>query len=115
MGGPKSDTKKMAVLKPNMLLLWQALAEFIGTALFFIVILTYGRNPIAVAIGLLAAIYAFGRMSGGHFNSAVSVMLYMKGDISAAMLGMYITAQLLGAVAALAWWRYTNKMYGPSS
>lgn len=97
-----------------MLILWQALAEVMGSVIFFTTILTYGKNPMAVAIGLLAAIYAFGRMSGGHFNPAVSAMLFMKKEISAWKLLMYVAAQLVGAGIAVAWWQYTNKMYGPA-
>lgn len=97
-----------------MLLAWQALAEFFGSAVFFTTILTYSHNPIAVVVGLLAAIYAFGRMSGGHFNSSVSAMLYMKGDITASKLAMYVVAQLLGAVMSVVWWNWTNKMNGPT-
>lgn len=96
-----------------MLLLWQALAEFFGSFIFFTTILTYDHNPIAVVVALLAAIYAFGRMSGGHFNSSVSAMLYMKGDITAPKLAMYVVAQLLGAVTTVVWWTWTNKMNGP--
>lgn len=96
-----------------MLVIWQALAEVIGSIIFFTIILTYGKDPIAVAIGLLAAIYAFGRMSGGHFNPAVSVMLYLKKEIGAGKLAMYVVAQLVGACISIGWWKYTNKMYGP--
>ena len=52
------------------------IAECLGTALFFSCILSYG-DPIPIAVGLLAAIYAFGKVSGGHFNSAVSFMMYL--------------------------------------
>ena len=47
------------------------ISECLGTALFFSCILAYGE-PIPIAVGLLAAIYAFGKISGGHFNCAVS-------------------------------------------
>lgn len=95
-----------------MIILWQALAEAIGTLIFFTIILTYGNQPIAVAVGLLAAIYAFGRMSGGHFNSAVSFMMFIKGDIDLVTLLTYVAAQMVGAIVAVLWWRYTVKTYG---
>jgi len=80
------------------------IAECLGTAIFFSCILAYG-NPIPIAVGLLAAIYAFGKVSGGHFNCAVSFMMYLKGEINAQKCLLYIIAQLLGAVLALSWWR----------
>ena len=55
------------------------IAECLGTALFFSCILAYGE-PIPIVVGLLAAIYAFGKVSGGHFNCAVSFMMFLKGD-----------------------------------
>ena len=84
------------------------ISECIGTALFFTCILAYGE-PIPIAIGLLAAIYAFGKVSGGHFNCAVTFMMYLKGDINSMKCILYILAQLLGAVIALSWWQNVVK------
>jgi aquaporin Z len=81
------------------------LAEFIGTFFFFSIILstltntTYG--PIAIAVGLLSAIYFGGSISGGHFNPAVSIMMFVKGSISADVLLLYIIAQIFGGLIAL--------------
>jgi aquaporin Z len=80
------------------------LAEVVGVFVFFSCILTYGE-PIPIVIGLLAAIYAFGKLSGGHFNPGVSFMLWLKGDVSANTLITYILAQLVGATLALLWWK----------
>jgi aquaporin Z len=82
------------------------IAEFAGTGLFLSCILAWGE-PIPVAVGLLAALYAFGKVSMGHFNSAVSAMMYVKGDIDGPTLVAYVVAQLLGAMVALLWWRNT--------
>lgn len=84
------------------------IAECFGTALFFSCILAYGE-PIPIVIGLLAAIYAFGKVSGGHFNSAVSFMMYLKGDITLMKCISYIVAQLVGAIIALTWWKNVAK------
>lgn len=63
-----------------------------------------------VACVLVACIFAFGRISGAHFNCAVSAMMYMKGRIDAPSLLVYIIAQLLGAVAAVVWYdKYMQK------
>jgi aquaporin Z len=84
------------------------LGEFIGTFVFLLVILVVGQ-PIPIVVGLLAAILAFGNLSGGHFNPAVSTMMLAKGDINVAQYVMYVLAQVLGGLAALTWWTMTSK------
>lgn len=82
--------------------------EFIGTFVFLLVILVVGQ-PIPIVIGLLAAILAFGSISGGHMNPAVSAMMLAKGDIDLMTFVMYVVAQVLGGLAALLWWSLTSK------
>ena len=84
------------------------LGEFIGTFFFLLVILMVGE-PIPIAIGLLASIYAFGGLSGGHFNPAVSTMMVVKGDIDTVTYGAYVVAQILGGLCAFFFWSMTNK------
>lgn len=83
------------------------LAEFLGTFFFLSVILFVGK-PIPIAVALLASIYSFGSISGGHFNPAVSSMMLVKGDIDVVKFLMYVIAQILGGLTALAWYM-TNK------
>lgn len=85
------------------------LSEFVGTFVFLLVILVVGQ-PIPIVIGLLAAIFAFGNISGGHMNPAVSTMMLAKGDIDFMTYIMYVIAQVLGGLAALLWWSLTNKV-----
>jgi aquaporin Z len=89
-----------------MLLLKAVLVEFIGTFFFLSVILNAVANatlgPIAVAVGLLAAIYFGGAISGGHFNPAVSLMMFVKGNIKPDVFILYILSQIVGALVALA-------------
>jgi aquaporin Z len=80
------------------------LAELLGTFFFFSVILSAIDNsygPIAIAVGLLAAIYLCGNISGGHFNPGVSIMMFFKGNLSFIAMITYITAQIIGALLAL--------------
>lgn len=77
----------------------QAFVEFIGTFLFLFVILQQSE-PIAIAVALLAVIYAFGSISGGHFNPAVTVMMGMHNKIELADAIVYIVAQVLGGMCA---------------
>ena len=80
-------------------------AEFIGTLFFLSIILNVVNDSsigvIAIAVGLLAAIYMVGGVSGGHFNPAVSIMMIMKGNLPADMTILYIIAQIIGALSAL--------------
>ena len=81
------------------------LAEFIGTFFFLSIILNAvadaALGPIAVAVGLLASIYFAGKVSGGHFNPAVSIMMYVKGKLTGDLTILYISAQIVGALCAL--------------
>jgi len=89
-------------------------AEFLGT--FWLTLGGCGSAVLAAAfpglgIGLLGVslafgltvvtgAYAFGPISGGHFNPAVSVGLVIGKRFSASELPGYIIAQVLGAIAA---------------
>ncbi|CAN7193853.1 aquaporin Z [Pseudorhodoferax sp. LjRoot39] len=61
-----------------------------------------GLLGVSLAFGLtvLTGAYAFGPISGGHFNPAVSVGLAVGGRFRWAELPGYVIAQVLGAVAA---------------
>lgn len=92
------------------------LAEFIGT--FWLVLggcgsavlaatfpeVGIGLTGVSLAFGLtvLTAAYAFGPISGGHFNPAVSVGLWAGGRFPARHLAPYIVSQVAGAVVAAA-------------
>lgn len=79
------------------------ICEILGVFVFFSVILSVGE-PIPIVIGLLAAIYAFGKLSG-HFNPGVSFMMWLKGDLSFNTFITYVLAQLVGATLALLWYK----------
>ncbi|QTV05956.1 aquaporin Z [Faecalibacter bovis] len=92
------------------------LAEFFGTfwlvfggcgsALFAAGIpdLGIGFVGVSLAFGLtvLTMAYAVGHISGGHFNPAVSVGLFVSGRFDAKQLIPYIISQCIGAIAAAA-------------
>jgi len=61
-----------------------------------------GFAGVALAFGLtvLTGAYAFGHISGAHFNPAVSVGLWVGGRFEAKDLPAYIIAQLIGATFA---------------
>lgn len=58
--------------------------------------------PIAIGSVLMVMIYAGGHISGGHYNPAVTLGVFLRGKATAAELGGYWVAQLIGgAVGAL--------------
>jgi MIP family channel proteins len=88
-------------------------AEAAGTCLFFIVgagsiVLGTFAPPgpdllgVALAHGLVLAVLvsSLGAVSGAHFNPAVTFGLWIAGKIDAPRAGMYVVAQLVGAVLA---------------
>ncbi len=89
-------------------------AELVGTFLFFFVgsgsvILGVhtgdgagGLVTVALAHGLILAVMvsAFGAISGGHFNPAVTFGVLLIGRIDAVRAAYYVIVQLIGAVLA---------------
>jgi aquaporin Z len=56
--------------------------------------------PFAFGIGLLAALYAFAETSGGHFNPAVSLAMFLDRRLSVFDLAGYWLFQIAGAILA---------------
>jgi len=63
-----------------------------------------GLTGVSLAFGLtvITGAYAFGPISGGHFNPAVSFGLWAGGRFPGSQLPAYVIAQLVGAVLAAA-------------
>lgn len=61
-----------------------------------------GFLGVAIAVGLavIAAFYAFGHISGGHFNPAVTVGLAAAGRFPWARVLAYVVAQVIGGIVA---------------
>lgn len=79
--------------------------EFIGTFFLTFTVCTavLSNAPLApVAIGgvLAAMIFAGGHISGGHFNPAVTLAVYLRGRIEMMEVAWYWGAQLLAGLAA---------------
>ena len=83
------------------------LTEFIGT---FFLVLTVGCTgiaagpgviaPLAIGSALMVMVYAGGHVSGGHYNPAVTLGVFLRGRCPAADVLPYMIAQVLGALAA---------------
>lgn len=83
------------------------LVEFIGTFLF---VLTVGMvvigpgignfAPLAIGSVLMVMVYAGGHISGGHYNPAVTLAVWLRGRCPAKDVPAYWIAQIFGAIAA---------------
>lgn len=87
--------------------------EFIGTLIFVtigagsVIVTNAGFAPLGVfgvaaahGLALAVVVSAFAGISGGHFNPAVTLSLWVGGRIRMADAASYLAAQVLGAVAA---------------
>ena len=78
------------------------LTELIGT--FFLVfaigttaVAELSHAPIVVGCTLTVLVYLGGRISGAHYNPAVSIAIFLRGSLEKSCLLPYIGVQLLGA------------------
>jgi len=92
-----------------------AAAEGVGTALLLATIIGSGimaerlaggnlaiallGNTLSTGSVLVVLILAFGPISGAHFNPAVSVVFAALRELTISRLGLYVIAQVLGALA----------------
>jgi len=95
------------------------LAEFLGTfglllsvtaAALFSLNVASGFDPVsrvmlisfAIGFGLVGMIYAFGDLSGAHFNPAVTIAMWLAGRFKSRDVIPYIVAQLAGGILGVA-------------
>lgn len=58
--------------------------------------------PLAIGLILVAMIYAFGHISGGHFNPAVTLAVFIRGRMDMFTSLAYVGAQFVGALVGAA-------------
>jgi aquaporin Z len=80
--------------------MYKYLVEFLGTAFFVYIILATG-NPLAIGAALAFAILLTSKISGGHINPAVSIVMASSGNMDTKDLVPYCIAQILGGLSAL--------------
>lgn len=83
------------------------LVEFIGT---FFLVFTIGSvvidpgagalAPVAIGSALMVMVYAGGHISGGHYNPAVTLGVWLRGKCASGDVPGYMAAQVVGAVVA---------------
>ncbi len=57
---------------------------------------------LSIGLGVIGMIYAFGDISGAHFNPAVTLAMWAAGRFRARDVIPYIVAQLMGGIVAVA-------------
>ncbi len=83
------------------------LVEFIGTFFFLYVIISTGGNAIAIGSALALAIFLGGKISGGNFNPAVTIMMASAKKMPTTQVLPYILAQVAGGLLALELYKRT--------
>jgi len=84
------------------------LVEFIGT---FFLVLTVGMTviepgavgdlaPLAIGSALMIMVYAGGHVSGGHYNPAVTIAVWLRGRCAQAEVPGYIGSQIAAGIVA---------------
>jgi aquaporin Z len=83
------------------------LTELVGT---FFLVLTIGCTvvgngagalaPLAIGSALMVMVFAGGHISGGHYNPAVTVGVWLRGKCEIKDVAPYILSQIIGSVLA---------------
>jgi aquaporin Z len=83
------------------------MTEFIGT---FFLVLTVGLTamggtqfaPLAIGSSLMIMVYMGGHISGGHYNPAVTLAVWLRGRLETKSVLPYMASQVAGSIAAAA-------------
>ena len=100
------------------------LSEYLGTTFLLMIVVGSGimgqslsdndsitllANTIATGAGLIVLIWMFGKISGAHFNPAVSVVMFANGELSSRDFILYGLLQVSGAISGTL---LANYMFG---
>jgi aquaporin Z len=90
--------KYAAELLGTFVLVFGGTTAIVATSLVGVPVLL--AVPFAFGLALLAGLYAFGEVSGGHYNPAVSLAMFLDRRLSSPDLFRYWGAQFAGAILA---------------
>ena len=100
------------------------LSEYLGTTFLLMIVVGSGimgqslsdndsitllANTIATGSGLIVLIWMFGKISGAHFNPAVSVVMFANSELSSRNFILYGLLQVSGAISGTL---LANYMFG---
>lgn len=107
---PNKKGRKRKVCRMHM---QKYLMELVGT-MFLTMAITLTGNPIAIGFMLAAMIIVGGHVSGGHFNPAVSLALFLRNRLSLHDTMLYVVMQTAGALVAIMFFNaITNTVFVP--
>src|SRR6266581_5072536 len=76
----------------------EAIGAFFLTFVVVVSVLSHSVfTPLAAGAALMVMIYAGGHISGGHYNPAVTMAVWLRGKCTTAEMPGYMVAQVLGA------------------
>jgi aquaporin Z len=82
------------------------IGEFLGTWLLVLSVLVSSGNAAVIGATVALVVFLLGKISGGHINPAISLAVFLKGEMNLTKFSGYLMAQLLGGAASV----YTYKM-----
>lgn len=81
--------------------------EFIGTFIFVLIIgmsvidpSAGAMAPLAIGTALMVMVYAGGYISGGHYNPAVTLAVWLRGRCSTQDMPIYMVVQIVAGIVA---------------
>lgn len=83
----------------------KVLVEYIGTLFFLFVIIATSGNALAIGAALTIAILVGGKISGGNYNPAVTIMMAYAKKMPMSQVAPYIIAQVAGGITAFEVWK----------
>lgn len=90
------------------------LMEFIGT-MFLVLAVGFSQNPLAIGLMLAVMVYMGGHISGGHYNPAVTLAVFLRGKLEGKFVAPYMISQVLGAfTAALIYYAVISSTFYPA-
>lgn len=90
------------------------LAEIIGSFIFISVILNLTTKDngivtaLAIGLALAAVIWFTSKASLGSMNPAVTLGLFLRGNLDGTTALAYVIAELIGAILAFMWWKQVS-------
>lgn len=103
----KEDFSKFTTTSSLMNTLKKCAVETVGTyflasTIALSLVKAGSLAPLAIGLSLTVMIYAFGHISGAHFNPAVTLAVFIRGNIDWLSAIAYVVAQFVGALIGAA-------------
>lgn len=77
------------------------LSEGLGAFFLMLVLLSTGSSAIMMGLALALLMFLFGNISGGLFNPALALGMWISGSLSTDAYVFYVIVQAIGAALAV--------------